>query len=108
MAVPPAAMTVRIKIRAAMRAPGLTVLALTPAIIAGLRGGVRFRRDVAGMAVMVTAGRRVGRRRCRRAGNEPLRFALTHLRTYFDDEPAAIEGADWCAARRAPGRASQG
>jgi hypothetical protein len=56
MAVPPAAMTVRIKIRAAMRVPGLTVLALTPVIIAGLRGGGRFRGDVAGVAVMATAG----------------------------------------------------
>jgi hypothetical protein len=51
----PAAMTVRIKILAAMRVPGLTVLALTPVIIAGLRGRIRFRRDVAGVAVMATA-----------------------------------------------------
>src|SRR6516164_6176696 len=38
MAVPPAAMTIRIKILAAMRVAGLTVLVLTPVIIAGLRG----------------------------------------------------------------------
>src|SRR6516164_7579548 len=42
MAVPPAAMTVRIKILAAMRVLGLTVLALTRVIFAALRGRVRF------------------------------------------------------------------
>jgi len=42
MVMPPAAIAVRIKILAARRVPGPTVLALTPVIIAGLRGWIRL------------------------------------------------------------------
>src|SRR6185312_475326 len=54
----PAAMAVSIRILAAKRVLGLTVMALTPVIIAGPLGRIRLRRDLAGVAVIATAGRR--------------------------------------------------
>jgi hypothetical protein len=58
MAMPPAAMAVSIRILAAKRVPGLTVLALTPVMIAGPVGRIRLRRDFASGAVMAAPGRR--------------------------------------------------